>query len=90
MGPTVLVLEGEPKLSDLIRSFLDRERLVVLSMGSGARAVALATSSSPDLVVLDLGLDDQDRQVRRVLEEAARHDVVAAVSADLAPDLIAA
>ena len=58
MAPTVLVVEDEPKLRDLIRSFLERERLVVLSTGSGAEAIALGNRSGPDLVVLDLGLPD--------------------------------
>lgn len=36
------------------------------------------------------GLDDQYRQVHQTLEEAARREVALAVSADLAPDLLAA
>ncbi len=58
MPPTVLVVEDEAKLRDLIRGFLERERLVVLSTGSGAEAIALGARSRPDLVVLDLGLPD--------------------------------
>lgn len=58
MAPTVLVVEDEPKLRNLIRTFLEREHLLVLSTGSGAEAIALGMGSRPDLVVLDLGLPD--------------------------------
>ncbi len=58
MAATVLVVEDEIKLRDLIRTFLEREGLVVLTTGSGAEAIKLGDCSHPDLVVLDLGLPD--------------------------------
>lgn len=58
MASTVLVVEDEIKLRDLIRTFLEREGLVVLTTGSGAEAISLGDRSHPDLVVLDLGLPD--------------------------------
>jgi DNA-binding response OmpR family regulator len=58
MAATVLLVEDERKLRDLVRSYLERAGFTVLSTGSGAEAIALAASASPDLVVLDLGLPD--------------------------------
>jgi DNA-binding response OmpR family regulator len=58
MAATVLVVEDEVKIRDLLRSYLEREGFVVLSTGSGAEAIELARSSRPDLVVLDLRLPD--------------------------------
>ena len=58
MSATVLVVEDEVKLRDLMRAFLEREGLTVLSTGSGAEAIALGSRTRPDLVVLDLGLPD--------------------------------
>jgi DNA-binding response OmpR family regulator len=58
MAATVLLVEDERKLRDLVRSYLERAGFTVLSTGSGAEAITLATSASPDLVVLDLGLPD--------------------------------
>ena len=58
MSPTVLIVEDESKLRELIRSFLEREGITVLSAATGADAMALAARSEPDLVVLDLGLPD--------------------------------
>ena len=58
MTPTVLVVEDEYKLRQLLRSYLEREGMVVYSTGSGAEAVEIGTRSPVDLVVLDLGLPD--------------------------------
>jgi DNA-binding response OmpR family regulator len=58
MATTVLVVEDEQKLRELVRSYLERAGFAVLSTGSGAEAISLATSAQPDLVILDLGLPD--------------------------------
>jgi DNA-binding response OmpR family regulator len=58
MAATVLLVEDERKLRELVRSYLERAGFTVLSTGSGAEALTLAASGSPDLVVLDLGLPD--------------------------------
>jgi DNA-binding response OmpR family regulator len=55
---TVLVVEDERKIRDLVRGYLEREGLGVLTTESGAEAIALARSSGPDLLVLDLRLPD--------------------------------
>ena len=58
MATTVLIVEDEQKLRELVRSYLERAGFAVLSTGSGAEAISLANSAHPDLVVLDLGLPD--------------------------------
>jgi DNA-binding response OmpR family regulator len=58
MAATVLLVEDERKLRELVRSYLERAGLTVLSTESGAEAITLAAATSPDLVVLDLGLPD--------------------------------
>ncbi len=58
MTVTVLLVEDEGKLRELVRSYLERAGFTVLSTGSGAEAITLAVSAGPDLVVLDLGLPD--------------------------------
>ena len=55
---TVLVVEDERKIRDLLRNYLEREGLGVLTTESGAEAISLARSSPPDLLVLDLRLPD--------------------------------
>ena len=55
---TVLLVEDERKLRDLVRSYLERAGFAVLSTESGAEAITMATTAAPDLIVLDLGLAD--------------------------------
>jgi DNA-binding response OmpR family regulator len=73
MAATVLLVEDERKLRELVRSYLERAGFTVLSTGSGAEAITLAGSTSPDLVVLDLGLPDVPGEAvaREVQAEAA-------------------
>ena len=58
MAQTVLVVEDEYKLRELVRTYLERVGLEVFSTGSGAEALSQAATGSPDLVILDLGLPD--------------------------------
>jgi DNA-binding response OmpR family regulator len=54
----VLLVEDERKLRELVRSYLERAGLSVLSTGSGAEALSMAATAAPSLIVLDLGLPD--------------------------------
>jgi DNA-binding response OmpR family regulator len=73
MTTTVLVVEDEAKLRELLRSYFEREGMVVLSTASGSEAIDLAQRGRPDLVVLDLGLpdvpgEDVARDLRRFMD----------------------
>jgi DNA-binding response OmpR family regulator len=58
MSSTILVVEDEPKLRELVRAYLERDGLGVFTTGSGAEAITLAAHGEPALIVLDLGLPD--------------------------------
>jgi DNA-binding response OmpR family regulator len=58
MAATILLVEDERKLRELVRSYLERAGFTVVSTESGAEALTLAAAAGPDLVVLDLGLPD--------------------------------
>jgi DNA-binding response OmpR family regulator len=58
MAATVLLVENERRLRELVRSYLERAGFTVLSAASGAEAIALGASAALDLVILDLGLPD--------------------------------
>ncbi len=69
-GTTILVVDDEPKIRELVRSYLEREGCIVFDTASGNDAVRIAQRVRPDLVVLDLGLpdiagEDVIRHVRR-------------------------
>jgi DNA-binding response OmpR family regulator len=55
---TILLVEDERKLRELVRSYLERAGFTVLSTESGADALTIAMDAAPDLVILDLGLPD--------------------------------
>ncbi len=57
---TILVVEDERDIRELLRRYLERAGHSVLTTGSGAEALALLEGSAPDLVLLDLGLPDVD------------------------------
>ena len=70
MAQTVLVVEDEVKIRELLRSYLERAGLDVVTTGSGAEAITLAARAEPDLIILDLRLpdvpgEDVAREVRR-------------------------
>lgn len=58
MPATVLVVEDELKIRDLIRRYLEHDGLAVLTTGSGAEGLTMLATQSVDLIVLDLNLPD--------------------------------
>jgi len=59
-GPLVLVIEDEPQMRRFLRASLTSHGYSLCEAGTAAEAVALATSRSPELMLLDLGLPDGD------------------------------
>mgnify|MGYP001233862382 CR=1 FL=1 len=55
-GPTILVVDDEPKIVDIVRAYLVRDGYHVLVADDGATALELARRERPALVVLDLML----------------------------------
>ncbi len=55
---TILVVDDERKIRDLVRSYLEREGYSVLVADTGQRALEATERAGPDLVVLDLKLPD--------------------------------
>jgi len=53
---TVMVVEDDPTVSDVVRRYLERAGLAVELYGDGESALARALAAPPDLVVLDLML----------------------------------
>jgi len=70
---TVLVVEDEPGIARLVRDYLELAGFSVVVAATGRDALTQARLARPGLVVLDLGLPDQDgldvaREVQRVLD----------------------
>lgn len=79
---TVLVVEDERDLQELLRRYLEREGFSVLATGLGAEALAMLDDI--DLMLLDLGLPDIDGF--EVLQVAAREKPVIVVTARASTD----
>ena len=58
MASTVLVVEDELKIREMIRRYLEREELAVITTGSGAEALTIIERGGIELVLLDLNLPD--------------------------------
>src|SRR5262245_35961605 len=65
---TVLVVDDEPQIVQLVRDYLEHSGFAVLNAGDGPTAVRIARTRHPDLVILDIGLPGLDgRDVTRSL-----------------------
>ena len=53
---TILVVDDEPKITQLVRDYLERAGFAVRIAYDGKTALAAARAEKPDLIVLDLGL----------------------------------
>jgi DNA-binding response OmpR family regulator len=74
MGPgmqnKVLIVDDEPKITEVLKLYLEREGFQVASAANGQQAIERSTSYKPDLIILDLNLPDMDglevcRNIRR-------------------------
>jgi len=68
---TILVVDDERKIRDLVSSYLAAEGYSVLTADTGQAALELALRAQPDVIVLDLMLPDlSGEEVTRSLREA--------------------
>jgi DNA-binding response OmpR family regulator len=57
---TILVVDDEVKIIQLVRDYLERAGFTVQAASDGRSALSLVRASKPDLIVLDLGLPHLD------------------------------
>jgi two-component system, OmpR family, alkaline phosphatase synthesis response regulator PhoP len=74
---TILVVDDEPKIVQLVRDYLERAGFAVRSAGDGKTALLLARTEKPDLLVLDLGLPGLDGlDVTRELRKSSNAPII--------------
>lgn len=54
MAQTILIVDDEAKLRDLLRLYLERDGYRVVEAGNGREALYVARYEKPDLIILDL------------------------------------
>lgn len=59
-APTVLVVDDEAALAEMVSAYLRRAGFGTATAGTGTRALELVAELDPDVVVLDLGLPEVD------------------------------
>lgn len=59
-APTILVVEDDPEVRTFVTATLDAHGYAHQSASTGREAIALAATSAPDIILLDLGLPDID------------------------------
>jgi two-component system alkaline phosphatase synthesis response regulator PhoP len=57
---TILLVEDEPEIVDIVRDYLERARFRVITAGDGVNALRLARTERPGLLLLDLMLPEMD------------------------------
>ena len=57
---TILVVDDEPKITRLVRDYLERAGFSVRVASDGKNALQQARTEKPDMVILDLGLPTMD------------------------------
>ncbi|HET6446070.1 MAG TPA: response regulator transcription factor [candidate division Zixibacteria bacterium] len=60
MKKLILVVDDEPKLSNLVRGYLEQEGYQVVVAKNGREALFAARESKPDLIVLDLMMPEMN------------------------------
>jgi DNA-binding response OmpR family regulator len=57
---TILVVDDEEKIVQLVRDYLEQAGFAVLTAADGLQALAVLQAEKPDMLVLDLGLPEVD------------------------------
>lgn len=80
MSKKILIVEDEPMIGKIIKDKLVREGFEILRAGTGQAGILLAEGEAPDLILLDLTLDDMDgKEALQKLKEKDRTNPIPVV-----------
>lgn len=60
MSPTVLVVDDQPQIREVLKAYLEADGFTVLEADTAAQAIAAIEQESPEMILLDVGLPDTD------------------------------
>jgi DNA-binding response OmpR family regulator len=76
-GGPILVVDDDPKIVTLVRTYLEREGLPVATAGDGKSALAAFAQSMPRLIVLDIMLPELDGlALMRIVRERSEVPII--------------
>ncbi|MHC1782498.1 MAG: response regulator transcription factor [Anaerolineaceae bacterium] len=74
---TILIVDDEVKIVQLVRDYLEQAGFTVLAAADGRQALAMQQAEKPDMIILDLGLPEMDGlDVIRDLRKRANTPVI--------------
>jgi DNA-binding response OmpR family regulator len=60
MTKKILIVDDEPKIRDLVRTYLEKEGYQIVIAGNGREALYVARHEKPDLIILDVMMPEMD------------------------------
>ena len=89
MSTTVLVVEDDLEINELLGEYLALEGLRYLKAATGQAGIHLAQTQHPDAIILDLMLPDVDgfEVARRLTGQRATYDVPVIILSCLCQDI---
>ena len=83
-APLILIVDDEPQIRKFLRISLTAQTYRVIEAATGAEGLAKTALERPDLVVLDLGLPDEDGQtiLKEIREWSSVPVLILSVRAD--------
>lgn len=87
---TILVVDDEPKLVDVVRAYLERDGYRVVTAGDGRSALEQFHRAIPDLIILDLMLPQVDglEVCRRIRQESRVPIIMLTARAEAVDELL--
>jgi len=88
-GKTILVVDDEHLIVDVVKAYLEKEKYTVVSADNGQAALAAFDQFAPDLVILDLMLPDMTgEEICQVIRKKSRVPVIMLTAKVAEEDLI--
>jgi two-component system KDP operon response regulator KdpE len=83
-GAKILIVDDEPAIRRFLKASLETQGFQIVAAENAAQALAAAAQAKPDLMILDLGLPDQDglEVIRQVRGNGALPIIVLSVRSD--------
>ena len=90
-GPLVLIVEDEPQMRRFLRTALTAQEFRILEAENAKQAIIATTTHNPEVILLDLGLPDEDGlDVTRQVREWSRVPIIVISARGREDDKVAA
>lgn len=60
MSPTVLVVDDQPQIREVLKAYLETDGFTVIEAATAAEALTAVEREAPEMILLDVGLPDTD------------------------------